>query len=99
MPDGRTYLWVARTVTHRMSGYGMPDKTFAVALGCDLRHASRLVYSKGLDLTNPEATTPIGLGCKVCERDCPQRAFPAIGRSLVIDEKRRDFVPYGAGSG
>jgi predicted transcriptional regulator/transcriptional regulator with XRE-family HTH domain len=100
MPDGQTYLWVARTVAHRMGGYGLPGKTFAVALGCDLRHASRLVYSKGLDLTNPEATTPIGLGCKVCERDnCPQRAFPAIGRSLVIDEKRRDFAPYGAGSG
>jgi len=39
MPDGRTYLWVARTVTHRISGFGMPDKIFAVALGCDLRHA------------------------------------------------------------
>ncbi|CAN7356454.1 short-chain fatty acyl-CoA regulator family protein [Mesorhizobium sp. LjNodule214] len=51
-------------------------------------------------MANPEATTPIGLGCKVCEREnCPQRAFPAIGRSLVIDEKRRDFVPYGASSG
>ncbi|GLS22957.1 XRE family transcriptional regulator [Labrys miyagiensis] len=95
MPDGRTYLWVARTVTHRMAGYGMPGKTFAVALGCDLRHADRLVYSKGLDLTDPEAATPIGLGCKVCERhNCPQRAFPAIGRPLVIDEKRRDFAPY-----
>lgn len=96
MPDGRTYLWVARTVTHRRSGYGRPDKTFAVALGCDLRHADRLVYSKGLDMTNPEAATPIGLGCKVCEREnCPQRAFPAIGRALTIDERRRDFAPYG----
>jgi len=95
MPDGRTYLWVARTVTHRMAGYGMPGKTFAVALGCDLRHADRLVYSKGLDLTDPEAATPIGLGRKVCERhNCPQRAFPAIGRPLAIDEKRRDFAPY-----
>lgn len=100
MPDGRTYLWVARTITHGMGGYGMPDKTFAVALGCDLRHADRLVYSKGLDLTDPDAATPIGLGCKVCERDnCPQRAFPAIGRPLVIDEKRRDFAPYAMGGG
>jgi len=99
MPDGRTYLWVARNVTHRMGGYGVPDKMFAVALGCDLRHADRLIYSKGLDLTNPQAATPIGLGCKVCERDhCPQRAFPAIGRPLTIDEKRRDFAPYVAGN-
>ncbi|MFC0217449.1 short-chain fatty acyl-CoA regulator family protein [Pseudochelatococcus lubricantis] len=95
MPDGRAYLWIARTVARDHGGYRAPSKTFAVALGCDLRHAGRLVYSDGLDLNNPAAATPIGVGCKVCERPaCPQRAFPPIGRALKVDETRRHFSPY-----
>ena len=95
MPDGRTYLWVARTVSHGQRGFGSPSKTFAIGLGCDIRHASRLVYSKGLDLADQEAPTPIGMGCKVCERTaCPQRAFPFIGRALDVNENESRFTPY-----
>ena len=97
MPDGRSYLWVARTVERRASRYGQPGKTFAIGLGCELRHATRLVYSEGLDLSgDPSArATPIGAGCRVCERDnCPQRAFPALGRALDIDEHRSTVSPY-----
>lgn len=95
MPDGRGYLWVARTVVRRSGGYGTPMTTFAIGLGCDLHHASRLVYADGLDLTNPAARTPIGPGCKVCDRaECPQRAFPAIGRPLDVDHNRSGQIPY-----
>ena len=39
--------------------------------------------------------TPIGAGCRVCERDnCPQRAFPALGRALDLDEHRSTVSPY-----
>lgn len=94
MPDGRAYLWVARTVTRRSSRYGQPAKTFAIGLGCELRHANRVVYGDGLDLTG-SAATPIGSGCRVCERDnCPQRAFPQLGRPLDIDEHRSTVSPY-----
>ena len=51
MPDGQHYMWVARTVERRASRYGQPGKTFAIGLGCELRHAHRLVYSEGLDLS------------------------------------------------
>jgi predicted transcriptional regulator len=94
MPDGRHYMWVARTVERRASRYGQPGKTFAIGLGCELRHAHRLVYSEGLDLSG-EIATPIGAGCRVCERDnCPQRAFPALGRALDLDEHRSTVSPY-----
>jgi predicted transcriptional regulator/transcriptional regulator with XRE-family HTH domain len=94
MPDGRSYMWVARTVERRASRYGQPGKTFAIGLGCELRHAHRLVYSEGLDLAG-EIATPIGAGCRVCERDnCPQRAFPALGRALDLDEHRSTVSPY-----
>ena len=94
MPDGRNYMWVARTVERRTSRYGQPGKTFAIGLGCELRHAHRLAYSEGLDLSG-DIATPIGAGCRVCERDnCPQRAFPALGRALDLDEHRSTVSPY-----
>lgn len=95
MPDERTYLWIARTVGHGSPGYGAPGKRFAVGLGCDIRHAGRLVYSRGLDLADPAAATPIGPGCKLCDRPaCPQRAFPPIGRPLAISENESAATPY-----
>lgn len=75
----------------------MPSKTFALGLGCELRHAHRLVYSRGLDLGNEASATPIGPGCKTCERTaCAQRAFPAVDRKLEIDQDRSTFTPYPA---
>ena len=79
MPDGGTHLWIARHVSSGPAGFQAPLKSFAVALGCDISQSHRLVYSRGLDLQ--AAATPIGTGCKVCERnDCAQRAFPSILR-------------------
>jgi hypothetical protein len=99
MPDGRAYLWIARTVSAGPRGYGAPGKTFSVALGCDIRHAPRLVYSRGMALDDPAIATPIGMGCKVCERtDCPQRAFPFVGRPLDVSENVSRFTPYQAGA-
>lgn len=98
MPDGRAYLWIARTVEHRRGGYGTPKRMFAVALGCEARYADRLVYAKGVNLIDPDAATLIGAGCKVCDRaDCAQRAFPPLGRLLQIDENQRGFAPYASG--
>lgn len=98
MPDERTYLWIARTVSHGRGGYGAPTKTFAIALGCDVRYADRVVYAQGLTI-DPSFATPIGMGCKVCERSgCPQRAFPPIGRDLNVDETRSYFEPYATSS-
>ncbi|MER5932537.1 short-chain fatty acyl-CoA regulator family protein [Streptomyces sp. NPDC002054] len=95
MPDGQRFLWTARTVTRHRGGWSEPGKTFAIGLGCEIRHAARLVYSDGLDLDNTAAATPIGMGCRICERlECPQRAAPPLGRPLAIDEHRSTFVPY-----
>ena len=94
MPDGQRYLWVARTVIRRRGGHGTTAKTFVVGLGCELRQAGRLVYSKGLDLVDPDVV-PIGPGCRTCDRQrCPQRAAPPIGRPLAVDATRGRFVPY-----
>ncbi|MFJ6887657.1 short-chain fatty acyl-CoA regulator family protein [Streptomyces californicus] len=95
MPDGKSYFWVARTITRGGYGHHAPRSEFAVALGCELRHAHRLVYAEGVALDDPLAATPIGLGCRICERrDCAQRARPPAGGRLAIDPDRRTHVPY-----
>jgi predicted transcriptional regulator/transcriptional regulator with XRE-family HTH domain len=95
MPDGKRYFWIARTVTRGGFGHHAPRAEFAVALGCELRHAHRLVYAEGIALDDPRAATPIGLGCRICERrDCAQRARPPAGGRLSIDPDRRTYVPY-----
>ncbi|MFI5663655.1 short-chain fatty acyl-CoA regulator family protein [Streptomyces sp. NPDC051684] len=95
MPDGKRYFWVARTITRGGFGHHAPRAEFAVALGCELRHAQRLVYAEGVALDDSRAATPIGLGCRICERrDCAQRARPPAGSRLAIDPDRRAYVPY-----
>lgn len=95
MPDGRTYLWLARTTDESAPGYLAPKRDFAIGLGCDLAYADKLVYSHGLPVHDPSGAVPIGAGCKICERpDCAQRAFPQLGRALVVDENRAANIPY-----
>lgn len=95
MPDERTYFWIARTITTESSRYLIPDKSFTIGLGCDIAHADKLIYSVGIDLTDPEAMVPIGAGCKICDRPaCPQRAFPYLGRPVHVDPHTSTDLPY-----
>ncbi|MEW2317688.1 short-chain fatty acyl-CoA regulator family protein [Streptomyces bauhiniae] len=61
----------------------------------DERLDAALALVAALDLTNASAATPIGVGCRVCDRlDCSQRAVPPQGRPLLIDRNSSTFVPY-----
>ncbi len=95
MPDERTYFWIARTTTSEPSRYLGPGKTFAIGLGCDVAQAGKLIYSVGIDPNNAESIVPIGAGCKICDRpDCPQRAFPYLGRAVHVDPHSSTDLPY-----
>ena len=95
MPDGRSYMWVARTVKHYRRRFGQPGKVFAIGLGCEARHAERTVYAEGLDLSDLAAATPIGPGCRVCSRtECPQRAFPSILHDTRVNTHSSSVNPY-----
>jgi len=95
MPDGTTYLCVARTVRQSLGGFGAAHPLLAISLGCEVSHARHLVYGDSLDLENPKAAVPIGITCRLCERlDCDQRAFPPIQRRLGIDENVRGASFY-----
>ncbi len=95
MPDGKSYFCIARTVSRSEGGYLVPQKNFAVALGCEIQHAPKLIYAVGIDLSDKEAAVPIGVSCRVCERpNCSQRAFPPIGKVIQVNENEREFLPY-----
>jgi enoyl-CoA hydratase/carnithine racemase len=52
-------------------------------------------FSAGIDLSDPEATVPIGAGCRICDRPaCPQRAFPYVGRPVQVDPQTSSNLPY-----
>ncbi|KXF56718.1 Cro/Cl family transcriptional regulator [Rhodococcus sp. SC4] len=98
MPDGRAYLWIARTTHTGGLGYLAPERNFAIGLGCDLGYADRLVYSRGIQTDDPSTVVPIGAGCKVCDRPaCAQRAFPQLGRAVLVNEDSSGHLPYPQG--
>lgn len=102
MPDGARYFSIARTVPRAGLGLGQAqsDRHFAVALGCEIAYAGRLVYAEGHDLARATADMPIGINCRLCDRpDCDQRAFPPLNRPLIVDENRRELSPFAFDAG
>ncbi len=50
LPDGSRYFSLAQMVRRPAAPYPQPQPRFAIGLGCEIRHASKLVYASGLDL-------------------------------------------------
>src|SRR5476651_2222883 len=89
LPDGTRYFSIAQMVRRPVAPHPQAQPRFAISLGCEIRHASRLVYAGGIDLEKAEGT-PIGVNCRLCEREnCSQRAEPPITRTLILDETTR----------
>ncbi len=95
MPDGRVYFCIARAFEKGIEKHGMPKSFVSIGLGCDIQFAKELVYSEGIDLSNKQLQTPIGVSCRICPRvDCQQRAFPPIDKDLKLDITYRGTSPY-----
>jgi predicted transcriptional regulator/DNA-binding XRE family transcriptional regulator len=95
MPDGQILFGVARTVQKESGGFKGPRPQYAISMGCDVAHASKMVYADGLDLESREALVPVGPSCRLCERtDCEQRAYPPLHHPFSIDENRRGVSFY-----
>jgi predicted transcriptional regulator/DNA-binding XRE family transcriptional regulator len=93
-PDGQRYFTISRTVARTAAPYAGEDSDLAIGMGCELKYAERLVYSRGLDLREP-APTGIGPACRICERPaCPQRAAEPINRTLMVDDFTKSISPY-----
>lgn len=97
-PDGVRYISIAREITKSGGHFGAPVQRYAIALGCEVRHADKLVYADGLDYDRPSAFEPIGISCRLCDRpSCHQRSVPPLERRLSIDTNQRHVLPYSVG--
>ncbi|MEL6379475.1 MAG: short-chain fatty acyl-CoA regulator family protein [Pseudomonadota bacterium] len=97
LPDERPHFSVARTVQRAGGSFTQPSQQLAVALGCDLKHAPRLVYADPFDLNEP-SPVPIGPNCYLCERpNCAQRAHPPLDRRAHYDERKRGTATVNLG--
>jgi predicted transcriptional regulator len=95
MPDGARYVSMAKGLVKATASYRRSPRRYAVVLGCEVEHAAAFVYADGLDVTGAESATRIGPSCRICpRRDCDQRAFPPVGRELLVNPDRRGIVPY-----
>ena len=73
-----------------------PDARSApvIALGCEAKHAGRIVHADGIDIERAEATG-IGPTCHLCERrDCPDRALPPVTRVIDLHGYERTVAPF-----
>ncbi len=93
-PDSQRYFTLSRTVSRIATSYSGDDSELAIGMGCELKFAERLVYSRGIDLRDPAATA-IGPACRICERPaCKQRAAEPINRTLTVDDFTKSISPY-----
>lgn len=93
-PDGQRFFTLSRTVDRAVRLDPRENSQLAIGLGCDVRYAGKIVYSDGLDLSDPYVT-PIGPACALCPRmRCPQRAAAPAGRTLTVNEMQKTISPY-----
>jgi predicted transcriptional regulator/transcriptional regulator with XRE-family HTH domain len=98
MADGVPYFCLARTIQKDSGGYHAQQLVQAIGIGCQMQHAREMVYSDGIDLDNTDSYVPVGVTCRVCDRvDCEQRALPALGHPLSVDENVRRLSLYSPG--
>ncbi|HHI89136.1 MAG TPA: XRE family transcriptional regulator [Hellea balneolensis] len=87
MEDGTKYFSIARAVLRPEGAHGEQARMVAIGLGCELKHAHRLVYAQN---RLEETPTLIGVNCYICEREnCRSRAHAPISRRLRFDERAR----------
>lgn len=80
--SGSRYLLIAKTVAKRVSAYQEQPVRFTIMLACDVLHADRTIYGRGLDLHGTTNRVLVGPSCPLCTRDhCEHRQeatrFPA----------------------
>lgn len=98
-PDGERYLCLAIAITKRSGGFKDPVARYALALGCDIRHGGSIVYADDLPTSDARAFEPIGVSCRLCEREnCHQRSIPPVNRQMLVDPNQRGVVPYVLGA-
>ena len=89
--DGRRFVTLATAIPTGATG---ARGRSVVALGCEAKHAGRIVHADRIDVAKAEATE-VGPTCHLCERrDCPDRALPPVTRALDLHSYERTNAPF-----
>jgi predicted transcriptional regulator len=95
LPDGDRFFTLSRTTERPVFSRETQDRRLAMALGCELKHAHRIVYAATYNLDDERLFSPIGINCHVCPRQsCPQRAHQPLFVDLPINTRRRGKTRY-----
>jgi predicted transcriptional regulator/DNA-binding XRE family transcriptional regulator len=74
--------------------FGSARSRSVIALGCEAKHAAKIVHADGIDVDKGEATG-VGPTCHLCERRaCPDRALPPVTRALDLHGYERTIAPF-----
>lgn len=72
--DGSRFLFVAKAVSRRSSGFADYAPPHSVLLVTNMLHADDTVYGDGLNLADSRFDVPVGPTCRLCTRgDCGSR--------------------------
>lgn len=99
-PDGVRYVSMAKGLVKASGRFDRQPRRYAVALGCEVEHASDFIYADAASAGAEGRAVPIGVSCRICPRpDCDQRAYPPSDRSIAVDLLDRGVVPYSIEAG
>ncbi|MCB1468834.1 MAG: DUF2083 domain-containing protein [Rhizobiaceae bacterium] len=72
--DGSRFLFIAKAVSRRSSGFADQAQPHSILLVTDILHADSTVYGDGLNLADARTDVRVGPTCRLCTRaDCASR--------------------------
>ena len=95
LPDGEKFFTLARTTERPVYSMHTQDRRLAISLGCEIKHASKLIYTSSFQTPADENFSKIGINCYLCLRqNCSQRAHSPLFAELTTDTSRRGETRY-----
>ena len=95
LPDGDRFFTISRTADRPAINFETLDHRLAVALGCELKYASKLAYASTFNIDDNLKFSQIGINCHLCPRQaCSQRAHQPVFMELPLDTTRRGNTRY-----
>jgi predicted transcriptional regulator/DNA-binding XRE family transcriptional regulator len=95
LPEGDKFFTLARTTERPAYSMQTQDRRLAIALGCEIKHAHKLVYTSTFQKPVDEIFSKIGINCHLClRRNCSQRAHDPLLGELTTDTNKRGETRY-----
>jgi predicted transcriptional regulator/transcriptional regulator with XRE-family HTH domain len=95
LPDGERYFTLSRTTDRPVYSMDTQERRLAISLGCEIRHAQKLIYTTRTPIPADEDFSKIGISCHLCSRvNCAQRAHDPLVIELKTDPSRRGETRY-----